>query len=294
MTKSIYNNTITIPGASTDVISDGSTIGGDIIANDKALADLIHKGGTGGTAASVAIGTGSGLSADGTHGAVVAGYECYESGHCAVTVGGYNLQCPGSYCGLFAGQNSTVRGSSSVVVGGESNTVDANDACIAGGVSNNLSGSYAVVAGGLNCRSNLQGGVSTNFDYHNVDGGGYTFIKGLSIPAYSTSYGSSVAICDVPSGGMAVLELHILDTTFGEALSGTYYIRPFDSGTIYTSEVSSEYTHLELLYENGTVYALNDGSGAIQIGVRGTVFGAFSSGSGSDSDSDDSDGSDSW
>ncbi|MDO4574261.1 MAG: hypothetical protein Q4D98_03505 [Planctomycetia bacterium] len=39
MAKSTYNGLITIPGAASDSIEDGSTIGGDIVANFKKLAD---------------------------------------------------------------------------------------------------------------------------------------------------------------------------------------------------------------------------------------------------------------
>ena len=39
MEKSTYKNLITVPGAATNLIDDGSTIGGDIVANFKKLAD---------------------------------------------------------------------------------------------------------------------------------------------------------------------------------------------------------------------------------------------------------------
>ena len=39
MAKSTYKGIVTVPDAATDSIDDGSTIGGDIVANFKALAD---------------------------------------------------------------------------------------------------------------------------------------------------------------------------------------------------------------------------------------------------------------
>lgn len=45
MAKSTYQNLITIPTSGTDTVSDGSTIGGDIVANMKKLADQIHPDG---------------------------------------------------------------------------------------------------------------------------------------------------------------------------------------------------------------------------------------------------------
>lgn len=51
MSKTTYQNLITVPTAGTDTISDGSTIGGDIVANFKLLADQIHPDGVCGAVA---------------------------------------------------------------------------------------------------------------------------------------------------------------------------------------------------------------------------------------------------
>lgn len=47
MTKSTYQNIVTVPGSSTDTVNDGQNIGGDIVTNFKSLADKIHPDGTG-------------------------------------------------------------------------------------------------------------------------------------------------------------------------------------------------------------------------------------------------------
>lgn len=46
MAKSTYQNLITIPTSGTDTISDGSTVGGDIVSNFKKIADNIHPDGS--------------------------------------------------------------------------------------------------------------------------------------------------------------------------------------------------------------------------------------------------------
>ena len=48
MSKTTYQNFLTVPGSTSDTISDGLTIGGDIVANFMAIADQIHPDGVGG------------------------------------------------------------------------------------------------------------------------------------------------------------------------------------------------------------------------------------------------------
>ncbi|MDO4571585.1 MAG: hypothetical protein Q4D38_14465 [Planctomycetia bacterium] len=48
MAKTTYNNLVTVPDAATDTISDGVTVGGDIVANFKKIANVIYSDGVGG------------------------------------------------------------------------------------------------------------------------------------------------------------------------------------------------------------------------------------------------------
>lgn len=87
MSKYLYNGTVTIPNSGTDTISDGSTIGGDIVKNFKTLAGLISQQST--DSSGVKVGKGSN-SATGEHSAVVGGTGNLATAPYSVAIGGKN------------------------------------------------------------------------------------------------------------------------------------------------------------------------------------------------------------
>ncbi len=217
MSKYLYNNTVTVPNSGTDTISDGSTVGGDIVKNFKTLAGLISQQSTD-TSSGVKVGKGS---------------------------------------------NSSTGAYSAVV----------------GGTGNHAVGSGTVIAGGYNCETEVMDAVATNSDRSNQMVGGYSFMKSMTIPGYS-SYADHNRICKIPSGGMAVLKLQILNPESGFTQECSLILYPGSSGYVSPEYWDSYYVSAEFYYSNGELYIQNTGSGVLQVGVFGTVIGAVSSYSG--------------
>lgn len=48
MSKTTYQNFLTVPGSTSDTISDGQNVGGDIVTNFMKIADAVHPDGIGG------------------------------------------------------------------------------------------------------------------------------------------------------------------------------------------------------------------------------------------------------
>lgn len=87
MSKSTYLNTVTVPNSGTDVISDGSTVGGDIVKNFKALASICHRSSSG---VGVIVGVEPSASASQTASAVVGGFGNQADAPYSVAIGGKN------------------------------------------------------------------------------------------------------------------------------------------------------------------------------------------------------------
>ena len=89
MAKTLYENLVYVPGASTDTISNASTgaanscVGGDIMDNFKKIANVIHPTSFGNNCISVG------------------GFECYGSGGQSLVTGSYS--CNNGYCSIIAG-----------------------------------------------------------------------------------------------------------------------------------------------------------------------------------------------
>lgn len=89
MSKDIYNNTIRIPTSSSDQITDGSTIGGDIIHNFKSIANIVRKTSDSDNSGTV-VGTGIGNASYGAYSAIISGQNNTNHDENSAIIGGYN------------------------------------------------------------------------------------------------------------------------------------------------------------------------------------------------------------
>ncbi|MDO4627828.1 MAG: hypothetical protein Q4C70_01460 [Planctomycetia bacterium] len=107
MSKTTYKNTLTIPNSSSDEVANGSTVGGDIVVNFKALADIVHKSSSS-SSSGVVLGTSTANTASGTYSASVGGYNNSAYGIYSVTIGGcsnYNYKTGAVMTGYYAYNN---------------------------------------------------------------------------------------------------------------------------------------------------------------------------------------------
>lgn len=269
MSKSTYQNIVIIPGSSSDLISDGSTIGGDIVANFKAIADIVSKSSTS------------------TDSGVIVGYDAgTASGSQAIVAGGNNNSSSSNYCAVLGGSSNTSSGSYSCILGGRGNNCYGSSCGSIGTGYSYVYGSYNVAAGaynvtlngsyslgtGYNLTSNVSGALVTNYDYNGVNVGGFSFVKSLTSPAGYSYETNANMVCTIPSGGMGFFELHILNPDLLVIEKVTLKIFPDSSGYL-TPQESYSSSQLSFYYTSNCLYIPNSGSTPVQIGVFGTIIG---------------------
>lgn len=237
MSKTLYNNTVTIPGATTDPIADGS-VGGDIVSNFKALADIVQKG----------------------DGGVNAGGAGNAPG------GSYSFTAGGSFNSVGSGCYSAV------IVGGDSNQNDGSCSAILAGYYNQNTGKHSAVIGQY-CVNSQPGCLAVNNDIHTAQIGGVSIFKSLSIPAFLTYEAGDVnLIAQIPSGGMGIFHLDILIPSLGTIESTTLEILPTDYGSVLPENSISSGISFYFSGTNLSIY--NSNTDPLQVGIRGTIVGA--------------------
>ncbi|MDO4424160.1 MAG: hypothetical protein Q4D17_00110, partial [Planctomycetia bacterium] len=238
MSKYLYNNTVTVPNSGTDTISDGSTVGGDIVSNFKAIADIVHNSDSG------------------------------------VNVGGWGNAAGGSYSITVGGSYNQVGGggNSAVIVGGDNNSNNGNCSAILAGYYNCNSGSNSAVIGQY-CTNSQNGCLAVNNDAYGLQIGGVSIFKSLSVPANQTYESWDVnRIAQIPSGGMGIFHLDILNPSAGTIESTTLKVYPSSYGTLVPE--SSTTTGISFYFSGTDLYVYNSNSDPVQVGIRGTIVGA--------------------
>ncbi|MBQ2822723.1 MAG: hypothetical protein IJF17_14205 [Thermoguttaceae bacterium] len=238
MSKYLYNNTVTVPNSGTDTISDGSTVGGDIVSNFKAIADIVHNSDVG------------------------------------VNVGGYGNAAGGSYSMTLAGSSNQIGGggNSAIIVGGDSNTNNGDCSAILAGYYNHNSGSHSAVIGQY-CTNSQNGCLAVNNDAYSLQIGGVSIFKSLSVPANCTYENGDVnRIAQIPSGGMGIFHLDILNPSAGTIESTMLKVFPSSYGTIIAETSGS--SGISFYFSGTDLYVYNSNSDPVQVGIRGTIVGA--------------------
>lgn len=269
MAVSKYKNLVTICGSDSDSLDDGSTVGGYIFANFQAIAGLISPSSTSTTAGTL-IGVSPGT-VSGTKSITAGGTSNTTSGSYSGIFAGYSNTNYGTYSCIVAGSNNTNGGTYSGIIGSYSSSVYGRSSTVAGGYYVNLSGDYTLGCG-YNLSTTLSGGVVTNYDCDSVAVEGYSFMKSLTIPAVRTYESTSNTVCQIPSGGMALIVLHIIDPTSQSIEKVTLKIDSGSSGYLDPVETYSS-TNVYFWYSSNHLYIYNYNASPIQVGVFGTIVG---------------------
>lgn len=282
MTASKYKNLVTICGSDSDSLDDGTTVGGIIFANFQAIAGLISLHSTS-TSSGAIVGLTPGTST-GTKSITAGGTTNSCSGSYAGIFGGYSNTSYGSYSSIVAGSNNTNGGNYSGIIGAYSSAVHGNSSAIAGGYRASLTGDYSLGAG-YNLSSSLSGGIVTNYDLDSVSVEGFSFMKSMTISAGRSYESSSNTVCVIPSGGMALIVLHIIDPSAGTIDKVTLKIYSDSYGYI-TPEETFGNANVTFYFTSNYLYIYNSNSSPIQVGVFGTIVGEAGGYYDSDSGSD--------
>ncbi len=168
-------------------------------------------------------------------------------------------------------------------------TGDYTSAGVAVGGSGNLipQGTNSVFVGGMNSTARIDGAVVTNHDPQNIQAGGYSFIKSITLASLYTTHDANSEILEMPAGGYAHFMIQYLNPTLGYVGMTTLEILPGSSGTLYPENYDSSIVNFRFYLNNGVLYVEHEGYEVGQIVIWGTVIGSNGSG-GTDGDGDTS------
>ncbi len=136
-----------------------------------------------------------------------------------------------------------------------------------------------VIIGGYGCAESPPDAVATNSDRSGTYAGGYSFIKSMTIPANATG-SMAPLLCKIPSGGMGILTVHVIDPSYGASEQWTVTLNGYE-GTQYPENASalSLYYNVQFTMSSGEVRVENTTSGVVQVGIFGTILGEAATGS---------------
>lgn len=136
-----------------------------------------------------------------------------------------------------------------------------------------------VIIGGYGCAESPPDAVSTNSDRQSANAGGYSFIKSMTIPAGATG-SMAPLLCRIPSGGMGILTVHVIDPSYGASEQWTVTMNGYE-GTQYPENPSalSLYYNIQFTMSSGEVHVENSTTGVVQVGIFGTILGEAATGS---------------